>query len=120
MDDSSSFACGVNRASRTNKTLYSLPVHCLTQTDLQLENAKGIMQHFHAPANSHNRFLASLTQQERAILRDFERPPPYNSTGTHDGEHGWQLNQDNHTMCIFVVFAPCCMQLQTCMQADSL
>lgn len=58
---------------------FLLAVHCLTAEDLRQENAKGIMQHFHAPENSHNRFLASLTQQERAILRHIERPQPYNS-----------------------------------------
>lgn len=85
MEDS--FACGVNRASRLNKTLYSLPVHCLTAEDLQLENAKGIMRHFHSPENSRNRFLASLTQQDRAILRQIERPAEYKHAAREAGEH---------------------------------
>jgi hypothetical protein len=83
--ESTNFSCGVNRASRLNKTLYSLPVHCLNEQDLQHENARGIMAHFHAPENEHNRFLASLTQQERAILRHIERPSPYNSKSAKPG-----------------------------------
>lgn len=37
------------------------------------------MQHFHRPENRNNRFMASLTEQERAILRDVERPHLYSS-----------------------------------------
>lgn len=83
--ESTNFSCGVNRASRLNKTLYSLPVHCLNEQDLQQENARGILAHFHAPENEHNRFLASLTQQERAILRHIERPSPFNSKSAKPG-----------------------------------
>jgi hypothetical protein len=79
--DSSNYQCGVNRSSRMNKTLYSLPVHCLNEEDLRNENARGIMGHFHCPENEHNRFLASLTLQERAILRTIERPQPYKTAG---------------------------------------
>lgn len=80
----------MNRASRLNKTLYSLPVHCLTESDLRQENAKGVMQHFHSPENGHNRFLASLTQQERAILRQLERPALYSSR-MKEGEEQLQV-----------------------------
>uniref|UniRef100_A0A383WAQ5 Uncharacterized protein n=1 Tax=Tetradesmus obliquus TaxID=3088 RepID=A0A383WAQ5_TETOB len=69
----------VNRSCRPNKTLYSLPVHCLTKEDLNLENSRGVMQHFHRPENRNNRFMASLTEQERAILRDVERPLLYST-----------------------------------------
>lgn len=86
--EGTAYGVGVNRASRSNKTLYSLPVHCLTAADLQLENAKGVMAHFHAPENSHNRFLASLTQEERAILRHVERPALYTSRRANEGEPG--------------------------------
>lgn len=78
-----------------NKTLYSLPVHCLTAADLQNENAKGIMRHFHSPENSHNRFLASLTEQDRAILRHIERPADYKHAAREAGEHcspSWTLH----------------------------
>jgi hypothetical protein len=37
------------------------------------------MQHFHRPENRNNRFMASLTEQERAILRDVERPILYST-----------------------------------------
>ncbi|KAF6266487.1 hypothetical protein COO60DRAFT_1456405 [Scenedesmus sp. NREL 46B-D3] len=70
---------GVNRSCRLNKTLYSLPVHCLTKEDLSLENSRGVMQHFHRPENRNDRFMASLTEQERAILRDVERPGLYST-----------------------------------------
>jgi hypothetical protein len=99
-----SFACGVNRASRLNKTLYSLPVHCLTAEDLQLENAKGIMHHFHSPENSHNRFLASLTGQERAILRHIERPAEYKHAATEAGEH---CNTSNSMADMHVTVSRC-------------
>jgi hypothetical protein len=37
------------------------------------------MQHFHRPENRNDRFMASLTEQEQAILRDVERPLLYST-----------------------------------------
>lgn len=108
--DSSNFALGSNRASRLNKTLYSLPVHCLTADDLKNENAKGIMQHFHAPENEHNRFLASLTQQERAILRHIERPLPYDYKASKPGRHCWFNSSMPLTTRIMQECQSVCMQ----------
>jgi hypothetical protein len=55
------------------------------------------MQHFHRPENRNNRFMASLTEQERAILRDFERPALYSTkqqqqSNEQQGE-AWHLTQ---------------------------
>lgn len=70
----------LNRSSRlNNKTLYSLPVHCLSDADIRMEHERGIMQGFHRPENSSNRFMASLTAFGKSILREIERPEPYNS-----------------------------------------
>lgn len=69
----------LNRSSRLNKTLYSLPVHCLSDADIRMEHEKGIMFGFHRPENEANRFMASQTAFEKSILRDFQRPEPYNS-----------------------------------------
>ncbi|KAF8073017.1 rpsQ [Scenedesmus sp. PABB004] len=68
-----------NRSSRLNKTLYSLPVHCLTNADLDAESARTVRGAFHRPENAHDRFLASLTQRDRAILRTIERPAAFSS-----------------------------------------
>lgn len=69
-----------NRSSRLNKTLYGLPVHCLTQADLELENARGLRDHFHAPENRHNRFMSSITDIDKGgCLREVERPIQYSN-----------------------------------------
>jgi hypothetical protein len=47
------------------------------EADIAAQQTKCMLHHFHAPENSHDRFLSSLTPQQRAILRDVERPPCY-------------------------------------------
>ncbi|KIY96499.1 hypothetical protein MNEG_11461, partial [Monoraphidium neglectum] len=49
----------MERSSRKQKTLRSLPVHCLTGDDLAAEGARGVRSGFNSPSNDHNRFLSS-------------------------------------------------------------
>lgn len=49
----------LERSSRLQTTLRSLPVHCLTAAELAAENSRGVYGGFHAPSNDHNRMLSS-------------------------------------------------------------
>lgn len=48
------------KASRDNKTLYNVPVHCLQPEEIAGEFRKGAYPYFHAPNNAHNRSGCSV------------------------------------------------------------
>ncbi|KAJ9521455.1 hypothetical protein QJQ45_008759 [Haematococcus lacustris] len=59
------------------------PTTQLSSTELELQGARGTYDHFHAPWNQHNKFLASARASDRAAYRDIPRmpPPPFDKSG---------------------------------------
>lgn len=55
------------------------PATNITQTELDLQGAKGVYQHFHRPCNDHTRYLVVASPTDRAAYRDMPRmlPPPW-------------------------------------------
>ena len=49
-----------------------------------LQFARGVYDHFHAPTNDHNRFLAAVHDEFKQAYRPLERmaPPPFDKSGT--------------------------------------
>lgn len=55
------------------------PSSNLSQTELDLQGARGVYQHFHKPHNDHTRYLTVASPTDRAAYRDLPRklPPPW-------------------------------------------
>lgn len=48
-----------------------------TEQEVAELSGRKVYQHFHSPANDHNRFMSSRDPREKAIIRDTARPAPY-------------------------------------------
>lgn len=80
-----------NRSRATRRpgcTLYGLPVHCLSQADLEAEGNRAVHAHFHRPQNEHNRFMSASTPFELSTLRPLSRHADYASLPSKNARDG--------------------------------
>lgn len=61
------------------------PSSQLSRTELDLEGARGVYEHFHTPWNQHNRFLVAVPDTDKYAYRDLERRAPH----PFDKTSGW-------------------------------
>lgn len=59
------------------------PVHNIQAHKLHEKAQQSGFKHFHAPYNSHTRFLSSATAADKHFLRDFQRKRPYRARRPH-------------------------------------
>ncbi|GAX73160.1 hypothetical protein CEUSTIGMA_g613.t1 [Chlamydomonas eustigma] len=67
---------GANSAGSLRSSSTYRPTTHLSQTYLDMQGGRSIYQHFHAPWNQHNKFLAEAKEVDRSSYRDIRRMPP--------------------------------------------
>lgn len=72
-------------------------VDSYTNEELKELSNRKVYQSFHSPSNENNRFMSSRSNQEKAILRDTQRPHPYTTQ-----PNPWDPGKRTCSSCVLI------------------